>query len=199
MYLFGKHCPKEVLMQPDLLLRSRSVRMIRPLLNYWLRDFVVTRPPGTVAASGERIKVGQQPPLGSLLFVHTAPDAPEAPPILAQVCSAETGRANLVNSIGLGPRSIAGMEVAACGCNTLWCGAPCSVALAGGHHNNTSSLTSEGVWVQYFDLTPSSSQGRIRTEMVPYTRLSLGSFANVDGEKIYSQALKALGESRHHL
>merc|ERR1712113_361977 len=81
MYLVGKHCPKEVLIQPDLLLRSRSVRMVRPLLNYWLRDFVVERPPRTSTQQGERLKLGHHPPLGSLVFVHAGADSPNAPPI----------------------------------------------------------------------------------------------------------------------
>lgn len=198
MWLFGKHCPKEVLQQPDLLLRSRSVRMIRPLLNYWLRDFVVARPPGTVSASGERLKPTDHPALGSLVLIHTGADMPDAPPILAQVCTADTGRNCITTGGGLGNRPIVGLEGAACGCSSIWCGPPCTVSLANGSYDKQST-PNEGVWVQYFEISPSSCQGRLRTECVSHGRLSTGSISGVNGEKVYTDALKALGETRHHL
>merc|ERR1719464_1240229 len=73
MFLVGKHPPPEVLNQPALLLRARAVRVIRPMLNWWLRDRIVVRENGVALPPGQqRLKPGEQPPLGSIVTLHPA-------------------------------------------------------------------------------------------------------------------------------
>merc|ERR1719329_1407130 len=43
MYLCGKHLPEEVMNQPQYLMSSGAVRLIRPMLNWYLRDGVAAR------------------------------------------------------------------------------------------------------------------------------------------------------------
>lgn len=43
MYLLGRRLPEEVLRQPRCLMQSNTIRTLRPLLNWWIRDGVVQR------------------------------------------------------------------------------------------------------------------------------------------------------------
>lgn len=47
LFLCGLRAPEEVRRQPEILLESKSVQAVRPLLNWWLRDMVVARDAGT--------------------------------------------------------------------------------------------------------------------------------------------------------
>lgn len=202
MYLVGKHPPPEVLQQPEMLLRARAVRVLRPILNWWLRDRIVVREKGVALPPGQqRLKPGEQPPLGSIVTIFAAHGS--SPPILGQVSVPETrdGDDNLEygSSVAMGKDISSNGGGAGCdavGCGNLWSGT-CGVVRA-----STATVLAgsapEGVWVQYFDVTLASSssspssRAQMRNELIPHSRLAMGGLHAADGEAVYRRALKAL-------
>lgn len=205
MFLVGKHPPAEVLNQPSMLLRARAVRVIRPMLNWWLRDRIVVREKGVALPQGQqRLKPGEQPPLGSIVTVHAAHSG--GSPVLGQVtsmpdfardsenessCSTGAGTATMggnAHTAGMGAGSCIPLEQ---GCGGLWSGT-CGVIHGTGA---SGGIAPEGVWVQYFDIslgTISSTRAQVRTEYVPHSRLSIGGLYKHDGEAIFRKALKSI-------
>merc|ERR1712032_395964 len=104
MFLVGRHPPQEVMQQPDNLLRSRSVRVVRPLLNWWLRDRIVVREHGCALPSSDvRLQPGEDLPVGSVVLVHT--NQHEGHVVLGQVVRQPRPLASSVDSEnGGGPR-----------------------------------------------------------------------------------------------
>lgn len=212
MFLVGKQCPQEVLRQPDLLLKSRSVRVIRPLLNWWLRDRIVVREKGVELPPGQqRLKLGEQPALGKIVSIHAEKN--DGPPILGKVCSAadvdgwehSSGHGAVVmgtsrptsqyGADSLSPKQARGFDPSA-GCGGIW--STCSVVKSslegyGGEQ--------EGVWVQYLDVQMGISdaaygcRAQVRVECVPHARISPVGLSGDTGEVIFRRAMKALQES----
>jgi len=172
MFLVGKRAPEEVLRQPGLLMKSRSVRVIRPLLNWWLRDRIVVREKGFELPPGQqRLKHGEQPLLGKIVSVHAEKN--ERPPCLAKVCSptdlegeGHAAAVTMGSARGRSPDKGSGLEAG--GCGGLW--STCSVVRGG--PETGAGMEQDGVWVQYLDIdlgvsdTASSSRAQVRIECV---------------------------------
>jgi len=171
MYLLGKHAPEEVLQQPQWLMKSNFVRILRPALNWYLRDRIVTRETGTeLPASEKRLDPGNHPPVGAVVCVHRTDDFGHG--VMGQICRAPTAT---VGDGGISDRTIGTSWMLSC----------------------SASLTSpEGVWVKYFDLNARAANGRLcgqlRTELVQFRRLSTAGVSRSGGEQIYIAALRAM-------
>jgi len=205
MYLVGKHPPPEVLRQPELLLQARSIRWLRPVLNWWLRDRIVVREKGVALPPGiQRLKAGDQLALGTVVTIHAARH--NGPTILGQVTTPEgrdpdgntegvcgTGAAVLAPSVSnmVNGATSGGFETA--GCSGLWNGT-CGIVRASTASAVGGGTTTDGIWVQYFDLPlPGSncSRAQVRTEIIPHNRLSLGGLQDPYGEAALRQAVRA--------
>mmetsp|Transcript_66115 Transcript_66115/g.158169 ORF Transcript_66115/g.158169 Transcript_66115/m.158169 type:complete len:589 (-) Transcript_66115:89-1855(-) len=149
-YLVGKSLPEEVHRQSEWLMRSRTIRAVRPLLNWWLRDNVVWRDTGTSLSSTVKPRLSedfQDVGPGSFLKVHPN--------------DGDEGRGRCVLGVVCQARSSQG----------------------------------DAIPLRFFDLrsgTASGCLGRIRTEAVPRSRLSLANLKETDCEAIYDAALAAM-------
>lgn len=201
-YLVGKHPPEEVMRQPELLMKSGSVRVIRPLLNWWLRDRIVVRENGCSPPPGQaRLRAGDHLPAGSVVYVHPLQSA--GPPVLAQVVQPpasghETGRMSRPPSEGkpsqaedggssllFGVCSLSQKDAWGCGC--------------GEGARGSSSGPAEGVWVQFFDVSlgPNGKcQGLVRMELVQPPQLAPVGLSELGLEAIYNRAVRAMAASR---
>jgi len=177
-YLLGRHLPKEVLQQPDLLLQSNFVRVLRPMLNWYLRDRVAARDPGKDLPPGRpRIKPGDRPAAGSVVAVHPV-EGTHGSPILARV--KERGE----RTSGIDDRGWFTL-LDACSLNAAGCSEP----------RVTTEQDDDSIVVQYFDVQSSQHSGACRahisTEIVPCKRLSDASDPAL--EALYCAAAIAIG------
>lgn len=84
-YLVGKSPPDDVMRQPSYLLRSRFVRVLRPLMNHWLRDRVVDRGEEVETESrSRRLRPGELLPAGTTVCLHAGDFGS---PVLGNVCT----------------------------------------------------------------------------------------------------------------
>jgi len=206
MFLVGRHPPQDVMQQPDNLLRSRSVRVVKPLLNWWLRDRIVVREHGSTLPSADvRLHPGEDLPVGSVVLVHTHRHA--GPVVLGQVVRRPRPLAPFMDADNGGPRCHIEipktLSVGFCGA-----GAPaaCSSSLLCGSCGlertfTTASRSAPGtdsVWVQYFDITPAGNgvcRGHIRVENFQRSQLSSACLRDLNVEAFYRRALAAIQPS----
>ncbi|CAK0798749.1 unnamed protein product, partial [Prorocentrum cordatum] len=180
MFLVRKHVPEEVLRQPDRLLQSNSVSMLRPALNWYLRDRIVERDSSELPPGKKRL--GAEDHLSPGQFVRVHPAEGEACPELAQVCL-PPAKPHWEAATPAAPAP-AGLSLAACGAGSLLWGT-CGLGQGSADAADGDPL----VWVKFFDAnwegTPPSRRARVRTEQVPRSRLSLAPLGP-GGELIFS-------------
>jgi len=190
MYLLGRHVPEEVMLQPNWLLQSRFVRILRPLLNWWLRDRVAAREKGKDLPPGRpRLKPGDRPTRGQVVYLHPT----EAP-------AASSGSGKVRDSSGsliLARVTEPGEKPARSSGWSFW--DSCSVQSAancGSAIASSALLRADTYWVQYFEYTPvdpsGSPHGRIVSELVHCSRLSLMDLDEA-GEVTYASAMRGMG------
>jgi len=204
MFLVGNHVPDEVMKQPELLLQAQSIRLIRPLLNWWLRDRIVVREDQKITSSASRLKPEDQVPPGSVVSIH--PERGFGEPTLGQVTTAQAAELEQLTASGSlsgdSPATRAAVPLTsqrsgddnfcsarAVGCSSWWsftCGAM-QTATSG------TGASSDRLWVQYFDvsLSPATLRPKVRIEHIPRSRLSLGGL-RADGQAIFNRVMKTL-------
>eukprot|EP00929_Paragymnodinium_shiwhaense_P001148 TRINITY_DN101376_c0_g1_i1.p1 TRINITY_DN101376_c0_g1~~TRINITY_DN101376_c0_g1_i1.p1 ORF type:complete len:616 (+),score=117.33 TRINITY_DN101376_c0_g1_i1:158-2005(+) len=69
MFLLGRHVPDEVLSQPQHLMKSPFVQVLRPMLNWYLRDRVIAREVET-CSTAMRFRCEDNPKPGSVVLLH---------------------------------------------------------------------------------------------------------------------------------
>eukprot|EP00928_Gymnodinium_smaydae_P018114 TRINITY_DN16895_c0_g1_i1.p1 TRINITY_DN16895_c0_g1~~TRINITY_DN16895_c0_g1_i1.p1 ORF type:complete len:503 (+),score=99.08 TRINITY_DN16895_c0_g1_i1:129-1637(+) len=192
MFLLNQHLPKEVLRQPEYLLKSNFVRIVRPMLNWYLRDRVVAREPGKDLPPGRpRLKPHERPAIGTFVTLHPADTETTVPGVvmLALVRAVE-GDAPPSNKNCWFPLLDA--------CTVAGDGHEVHLFSSCGVERARPGCSGNGIWVQYFDFRPMEKSGRqcraiVRLERVPHARLSL---ADTDSEAFlsaYRAALQAMG------
>lgn len=205
MYLVGKHPPPEVLDQPKMLLRARAVRVIRPVLNWWLRDRIVVREKGVALPPGvQRLAPGEQPPLGTIVCIHAATGSGH--PILGQVTGCPEPRdGETVCEPALGLAAGGGLGGGGPGldggCGSIWSGTCGLVHSSAAAALGAGPAARDGLWVQYFDVVLTSSSGsraQVRTEYIAHSRLSLGGLSEKEGEATFLRALQAIAAPGGH-
>lgn len=205
MFLVGKHLPLEVLKQPEMLLKARSVRWMRPILNWWLRDRIVARENGKELPAGTaRLKPEDQPSVGTLVRIH--PSVGVGLTIVGQVAcwdrEAEVEGFPVYatprpSNIGCpGERRKGGLESA--GCNGFWsgtCGVVRGVTTCSGPGG---IVLPDHVCVACFDVpsvgSVSTAHPQVRVEMIPCSRLSYFTW-DEHGEELYKRALQGFGSN----
>jgi len=207
-FLVGKHPPEDVMRQPEMLMKSGSVRVVRPLLNWWLRDRIVVRDSSSMPHPGQaRLKPGERLPAGSIVYIH--PQHGMGAPVLGQVVQApsgtgsgqETGRNSRApaeckagameeqqphGSLLFGVCSLSQKDVWSCGCGGEGPGA-------------RSSGPAEGIWVQLFDVSLGPSgrcQGQVRTELVQPLKVSPVGLSELKLEAVYNRSIRAMAAAR---
>jgi len=198
MFLVGHHVPDEVLRQPNFLLKSKFVRVIRPMMNWWLRDRIAAREKGKdIPMPGRgRIQPTEHVEIGTVVVVHPA-ESGGGLPILGHVLGAETPH----------PQNSSAWPAFLdyCSCNSackldqISVLGECSTESAPKGTIQTSEAC-DGFWFQYFELgklssaTPSMAQ--VRMELFPRSRLSLAATRITDdntAQAAYAEALMSMG------
>jgi len=162
MYLLGKHLPEEVLQQSEQLLKSGAVRVMRPLLTWWLRDGVVARAGANQGkeiqvTSEARMRAEKAPRPGTVVTIHPTAEN-EGAAVLGMVCNPEQP---IGGGSTLAKDALATPRCALCGCQFA----------------SFASNLNDKVWVRYFELASADSMsntcGQLHTELVPFKRLSI--------------------------
>jgi hypothetical protein len=202
MFLVGHHVPDEVLRQPIFLLKSKFVRVVRPMMNWWLRDRIAQREKGKdIPMPGRgRILPGEQVAIGTVVVVHPAADGARGIPVLGHVHGAEAQH----------PQNSEGWHsfLDYCSCNTNCkveqisvlgpCGTESQPASASSS-TGTSELR-DGFWVQYLELgkvsSANPSMAQVRMELLPRSRLSFVATSVTEDtatQATYAATLRSLG------
>eukprot|EP00931_Biecheleriopsis_adriatica_P045753 TRINITY_DN2620_c0_g1_i1.p1 TRINITY_DN2620_c0_g1~~TRINITY_DN2620_c0_g1_i1.p1 ORF type:complete len:657 (+),score=110.98 TRINITY_DN2620_c0_g1_i1:43-1971(+) len=199
LYLAGKHLPEEILLQSKKLMDLVSVRTARPILNWMLRDCVVSRD-GTARTvevphgKWHRIITEDEVVPGAVVAIH--PQWGRGVAVLGVVCEAQEGEDDATfNSLG---GAHAGASLASLGCGVYSCmpqqNYGCYVTGVPGEGASNSE-----VWVKYLDVSlkgwqdgGSCSSSRIRTEKMQLSRLSLATLDGITVGADYREALDTL-------
>jgi len=217
-FLLGKRPPEEVLRQPEALMKSWSVRALRPVLNWWVRDNIAKRDTNanevTSSDLRSRLLPDDEPlPPGTAVYIHPAEGA--GPPVLGVVAKRPHNQSTFAMTqqqeqqndlLGFRPASLdydlrENTEVAplptynCCGnahskCNQqgLTTLSTCSATLMG-------RSPETGLWVHYFELLPEPSgscRGHVSIELVPHSRLSSANLVGKHEQNTYYRAVIAL-------
>lgn len=182
VYLLGRHVPEEVMKQPQWLLQSKFVRVLRPILNWYLRDRITAREKGKDLPPGRpRLDPWEHPEPGTIVSLHPEHEG-DAPALLARV--------GAWDSAAHKNRRRPAMQLSA-----IWDHCSVSRCGTGGHAFEEESPIS----VQYFEYMPASSGNgaacQIRTEIVEPHRLSPVDVLELASEGSYDAALRAMGAS----
>lgn len=193
MYLLGRHVPEEVMQQPKWLLQSRFVRVIRPFLNWYLRDRVAAREAGKGLPPGQpRLTPGERLEAGTTVCIHPRHEG-ESGVILGRVADSQTAERCAILAAGAADSK---RDAQAKG----WSGTlfqSCSVTRAG--EVDVSQRATAGICVQYFDYAPVATvgttgvTGQVKTEFVPCVRLSVAEMSAVASERTYVKAMCVMG------
>mmetsp|Transcript_14595 Transcript_14595/g.41716 ORF Transcript_14595/g.41716 Transcript_14595/m.41716 type:complete len:566 (+) Transcript_14595:46-1743(+) len=186
MYLTGTYLPEEVLEQSRRLMELMSVRAIRPILNWMLRDCVVTREGegtgkgvDTSSSSARRLRPGEQLSPGTFVAVHAAWGFGTG--IFGLVCEDPEPEHH---------------QAIRWGGNTTSCTHCAFQPLSGCQLPSAREGRPARVWVRYFDLAPghltSGFRGQVYTELVPWTQLSAATLDSMKGEPAYHAALSVV-------
>eukprot|EP00440_Ansanella_granifera_P076603 gb/GFBE01083122.1/.p1 GENE.gb/GFBE01083122.1/~~gb/GFBE01083122.1/.p1 ORF type:complete len:638 (+),score=148.37 gb/GFBE01083122.1/:1-1914(+) len=198
LYLAGRHLPDEILMQSKRLMDLVSVRTARPLLNWMLRDCVVSRD-GTARTvevphgKWHRIVTEDEVVPGAVVAIH--PPWGRGVAVLGVVCEAQDGDDDVFNSYG-NPDSKSGM--AAFGCGVYSCMPQQNYGCYVTGVPSQPAANSE-VWTKYLDVSlknwqngGSCSSSRLKTEKMPLSRLSLATLDGITVGADYREALDTL-------
>lgn len=160
-YLVGKNLPDEVFHMASHLKTSAMVRAIRPVLTWWLRDGVVARgnEVSVEAVSDGSVKVDKPLRIGTVVKIHPVEGA-EGSPVLG-VVTAMDNTPMISASAGQGNEGDKTPRWDFCGCGYV----------------QNANMPVDKAWVQYFDLTfdpqLGSCRGQLRTEHLPFSRLTI--------------------------
>lgn len=166
-YLLGKALPDEVLEQPACLKSSAAVRTLRPILNWWLRDGVVTRgnDQEIQAQSENRPKIDKPLRPGTVVKIYPA-DGEAGQPVLGMVTSPD---GQVISSLLAKEGPITPRWTNFCGCAYM----------------PSAREVCDKSCVQYFDLqfdsAAGSCHGQLRTEMMPHSRLTVEQLHELKG------------------
>lgn len=159
VFLLGKQLPDEVLEQTGVLNTSATIRMLRPILNWWLRDGVVARTQEKSVEAEAAVKSNVEKVMKPGTVVRVMPEAGEGTEVLGVVSNSDAqmnrGQPGCLNGD------------AGCGLTPRWDVCGCSYPMRSIHYDKTT--------VEYFDFSFDSSagtcRGQLRTEQIPRSRL----------------------------
>lgn len=182
MMLAGRHIPDEVLLQPECLVKLGACTL-RPLLNRWLGSIEATDKDQELGKSGElpshQWVAGDVLPAGMVVTVH--PSLGREPTLLGMVVRSSQLEAGHIPSVSAQ-------------------GQRCPDSQRPGRSKSqppsSKSVAVNGAWVRYFGLTPTNSArcslGRVHTEFVERSRLSVARLDDLGGEAVYQAAMQAM-------
>lgn len=173
LFLLGKHLPEEVLEQTGVLTSSTTIRMLRPVLNWWLRDGVVARvnEKNIEAEAVRQVVADKALKPGTVVRILPAGEA-SGTEVLGVVSTTD----------GQMSRSSPGClsSDTGCGLTPRWDVCGCSYPVRSPGPTDKAS-------VEYFDLsfdnTAGTCRGQLRTELFPRSRLQVESDANPTDRK----------------
>mmetsp|Transcript_114988 Transcript_114988/g.199404 ORF Transcript_114988/g.199404 Transcript_114988/m.199404 type:complete len:659 (+) Transcript_114988:93-2069(+) len=189
-YLLAKRLPEEVQRQPDFLRRSTALKILRPIMNSYLRDGIVAREkdgakPVMPSSLSKRLSSDSPPVLpGTFVYIHPADH--EGQPVLGLVCTPDGRPEGRPDNRAVASNTVReGAIVPA----FLSCGCRCSDLATPALQNDSS------VCVRYFKLNffnPSECNGKLRTELVPRKQISIAKLDDVGGAHVYNMALQGM-------
>eukprot|EP00928_Gymnodinium_smaydae_P078994 TRINITY_DN63026_c0_g1_i1.p1 TRINITY_DN63026_c0_g1~~TRINITY_DN63026_c0_g1_i1.p1 ORF type:complete len:635 (+),score=150.12 TRINITY_DN63026_c0_g1_i1:128-2032(+) len=193
MYLVGRHVPDEVLHQPKFLLQSNFVRVLRPMMNWYLRDRVAAREKGKDLPPGRpRLKPGERPGAGTVVTIHPSESSGGAAVfglmtgIEQNEPPAQPETSTWFPLFDACARSgVGGQEISFC--------STCRI----NSNRRPGGDNGDRHWIQYLDFRPTASAGesavQVRVDLVPCERLSLPNLSNESLTTVYISAMQAMG------
>jgi Ca2+-binding EF-hand superfamily protein len=169
LFLLGRRLPDEVLNQDESLQKLTTIKLVRPLLQWWSREAIgATALSAAQSVKLEELETDTALPPGTLVGIHAAHRRDGSNVIPGMVSTPEQP----IKRLG-GHR--VGAPLALCSCTGV-------------------DITSrEEVCVCYFDISLHSSLrrcvGEVVTEYVPRSRLALMTIKNIGDESLYQKAL----------
>jgi len=191
MYLLGKHIPEDILLQSSKLMSLVSVWAARPVLNWLLRDCVVSRG-STALSEGRALEV----PHGSWRHIDTADEL--VPGVVVAIHPA-WGRGAAVLGVVTDPPKHgddSGFTLSS-GLGMLTCDGS-SYKKSNEVSRMSSAHSDNEVWVKYLDVATKPGRSNscygafMRTEKVPLTNLSLAMLDGLTVGADYREAFELL-------
>lgn len=144
VYLTGSHLPSEVLRQTEYLLASGAVRLAKPMLNWYLRDNVISRDAAVMGAEVDRREKKPLPLPGATVWVR--PVSGSCISVLGVVCGEvdSVDKSMMVSYFDIGAAS----------------GRACCGADAMSHAVRTEVVAAERVFVDGLDSTKINAECR---------------------------------------
>lgn len=191
MYLLGKHIPEDILLQSSKLMSLVSVWAARPVLNWLLRDCVVSRG-STALSEGRALEV----PHGSWRHIETADEL--VPGVVVAIHPAWGRGAAVLGVVSDPPKhgDDSGFTLSS-GFSMLACDGS-SYKKSNEVSRVSSVLSDNEVWVKYLDVATKPGHSNscygafMRTEKVPLTNLSLAMLDGLTVGADYREAFELL-------
>lgn len=192
MYLCGKHIPEDILLQSSKLMSLVSVWAARPILNWLLRDCVVSRG-STALSEGRAIEV----PHGSWRHIETADEL--VPGVVVAIHPAWGREAAVLGVVSDAPQpggEISGFSLST-GLSMLACDGS-SYKRRPETSGASTALAGDEIWVKYLDVAMKPGQSDscyrafMRTEKVPLANLSLAMLDGLTVGADYREAFELL-------
>jgi len=192
MYLLGKHIPEDILLQSSKLMSLVTVWAARPVLNYVLRDCVVSRE-SIALSEGRAIEV----PHGSWRHIETADEL--VPGVVVAIHPAWGRGAAVLGVVTDPPKQHVGDSgfTFSSGLSMLTCDGSAYKRSQEGTRT-ASALSDNEVWVKYVDVATnpghsnSCYRASMRTEPVSLANLSLAMLDGLTVGADYREAFELL-------
>lgn len=175
-YLLGRRLPDEVLQQTEHLMKLTTIKLLRPVLQWYCRDNLGPGKASAVAktAKWDAIESGDRLVAGTIVEVHPVQEGDGAV-VFGVVCdSLESQPKRII-------RNESAMPSLLCSCNTM------------------QRVSSNEVWVRYFDISLNQSlyscDGQVRVEAMPRSRLSVTELKSAGIASVYHSAMALMNAS----
>eukprot|EP00930_Biecheleria_cincta_P087270 TRINITY_DN7651_c0_g1_i2.p1 TRINITY_DN7651_c0_g1~~TRINITY_DN7651_c0_g1_i2.p1 ORF type:complete len:544 (-),score=85.00 TRINITY_DN7651_c0_g1_i2:439-2070(-) len=191
MYLLGKHIPEDILLQSSKLMSLVSVWAARPVLNWLLRDCVVSRS-STALSEGRAIEV----PHGSWRHIESADEL--VPGVVVAIHSAWGRSSAVLGVVSESPKHGGDSDFTfPFGLSMLACDGS-SYKKSNEVSGSSSAVCDDEVWVKYLETAArpghsnSCYRAFMRSEKVPLANLSLAMLDGLTVGADYRQAFELL-------
>lgn len=192
MFLTGRHAPADVMAQSNMLMNMTTVRVLRPVLNWMLRDHVVSRDDSPVGAQtqspGRRWRKADPEELlqpGRAVAVHPEWGASSAVYGVVVLSGAPIEDGQQAESFF--PHMMEGLA--------LCSGGGCGPHLRSCGPDDTTAFKTNEVWVRFLDVSVGPENGmhcQVVTQLVPRSRISSVDIEGAAEQLTFRSALRAM-------